>query len=178
MVSFKSTLVLGLCAVLTAANPIALDKRQGTNSIESVTCGTTKYSRKQLNEATAEGCRLYAANQQLGTSQYPHRFNNREGLVFATSGPYQEFPILSSGNYTGRAPGADRVVFNPSYQGSCVYVGAMTHTGAAERNGFLACNATNSKSSGSDGKSAASGLTVSGPVSYILPVLSLLAIAA
>lgn len=106
MVAFKSALVLALCAVFAVASPVdvseqALDKRQGTADIATVTCGTNKYSRKQVAEAAAEGCRLYAANQQIGTSQYPHTFNNRENLVFTTSGPYQEFPILTSGNYTG-----------------------------------------------------------------------------
>lgn len=37
------------------------------------------------------------------------------------------------------APGPDRIVFNPNYQGECVYVGAMTHTGAPTRNGFVEC---------------------------------------
>ncbi|KAF9876780.1 hypothetical protein CkaCkLH20_05626 [Colletotrichum karsti] len=179
MVSLKSTLVLALCAVLAAANPIALEKRQGTADINQVRCADARYSRKQIDEATAEGCRLYAANQQLGTSQYPHRFNNREGLAFTTTGPYQEFPIISSGNYTGRAPGPDRVVFDPDYRGRCVYVGAMTHTGAPSRNGFVACNETSSTSGGGggSGSSAASGVTT-GSFGVILPVLSLLALAA
>lgn len=81
---------------------LGLSAAQGTSSIESVTCGTNKYTQKQVNEAVDEACRLIATNQQLGTNRYPHRFNNREGLEFATSGPYEEFPILKSGNYTGR----------------------------------------------------------------------------
>ncbi|OLN89316.1 Guanyl-specific ribonuclease F1-like protein 2 [Colletotrichum chlorophyti] len=186
MVCLKSTLVFALCAVLAAANPIsvpgqALEKRQGTSTVGSVTCGTNKYSRKQIEEATAEGCRLYAANQQIGTSQYPHRFNNREGLVFATSGPYQEFPIIPSGNYTGRAPGPDRVVLDPSYRGSCVYVGTMTHTGAAQRNGFVECNSTTSGSgsgSSSGGTSDASSFTTSASLSVAVSILSLLAFTA
>ena len=36
-------------------------------------------------------------------------------------------------------PGADRVVFNPNLNGNCIYVGAMTHTGAEEQNGFVEC---------------------------------------
>ncbi|WYZ43994.1 hypothetical protein EsH8_VII_000430 [Colletotrichum jinshuiense] len=189
MVAFKSTLVLALCAVFAVASPVdiseqALDKRQGTADIATVTCGTNKYSRKQVAEAAAEGCRLYAANQQIGTSQYPHTFNNRENLVFTTSGPYQEFPILTSGNYTGKAPGADRVVLNPSYRGSCVYVGAMTHTGAVQRNGFVECNETKSTSSSSgssssnNGTSAASTLVGSGSLGAVVSILSLLAFAA
>ena len=36
-------------------------------------------------------------------------------------------------------PGTDRVVFNPNLNGECVYVGAMTHSGAEQRNGFVEC---------------------------------------
>ncbi|WQF87588.1 Putative guanine-specific ribonuclease N1/T1/U2, ribonuclease/ribotoxin [Colletotrichum destructivum] len=191
MVCLKPALVFALCAVSAAANPIAaLDKRQaavdvGTANIGTVTCGDNRYSKKQIEEATAEGCRLHAANQQLGSSQYPHRFNNRENLAFASSGPYQEFPIISSGNYTGRSPGPDRIVFDPDYRSGCVYVGAMTHTGASGRNGFVSCNQTKSSSSGgggggssSNGTSAASAL--SGPTSLgaAVSILSLLALAA
>lgn len=96
---FPQTAILLSLLGLSAAR---LERRQGTTSLESVTCGSNKYTQKQVDEAVGEGCRLIAANQQLGTNKYPHRFNNREGLVFATSGPYQEFPILKSGNYTGR----------------------------------------------------------------------------
>lgn len=75
----------------------------GTSSLSSVTCGSNRYSAQQILDATTEACRLYAANQQLGTNNYPHQFNNREGLIFAASGPYQEFPVIAGGAvYTGR----------------------------------------------------------------------------
>ncbi|KAF6824605.1 guanyl-specific ribonuclease N1 [Colletotrichum musicola] len=188
MVNIKSTIVLALAA-LAAANPVpaagsdaALAKRQGTSSLDAVRCADARYSRRQVEEATAEGCRLHAAKETLGNSKYPHTFNNRESLVFAASGPYQEFPIIASGNYTGRAPGADRIVFNPNYQSrGCVYVGTMTHTGAPTRNGFVLCNETTtsgSSSSDGNGTSAAVGVSASGPLAVVLPVLSFLALAA
>ncbi|KAK4247605.1 Ribonuclease/ribotoxin [Corynascus novoguineensis] len=140
MRKFISTLTLGLCAVATTANA-KLEPRQGTDSLSSVTCGSTTYSKQDVDAAVAEGCRLYAAGEQLGNSRYPHRFNNRERLTFDISGPYEEFPILANGAvYSGRAPGPDRIVFNPDYRGSCVYAGAMTHTGAPTRNGFVECD--------------------------------------
>ncbi|KAL2194051.1 Ribonuclease/ribotoxin [Corynascus similis CBS 632.67] len=140
MRNFISTLTLGLCAVATTANA-KLELRQGTDSLSSVTCGSTTYSKQDVDAAVAEGCRLYAAGEQLGNSRYPHRFNNRERLTFDISGPYEEFPILANGAvYSGRAPGPDRIVFNPDYRGSCVYAGAMTHTGAPTRNGFVECD--------------------------------------
>lgn len=73
----------------------------GTSTIANVTCGQNTYSQQQIEEATAEGCRLYEEGTQVGSRKYPHNFNNREGLVFASSGPYQEFPIIKSGVYTG-----------------------------------------------------------------------------
>ncbi|PKS05010.1 hypothetical protein jhhlp_008376 [Lomentospora prolificans] len=151
---FPQTAILLSLLGLSAAR---LERRQGTTSLESVTCGSNKYTQKQVDEAVGEGCRLIAANQQLGTNKYPHRFNNREGLVFATSGPYQEFPILKSGNYTGQSPGADRIVIDPNYQGSCVYSGAMTHTNAPSRNGFVLCTEVASSTSGEDGEDGQDG---------------------
>lgn len=99
---FVSALTLALAAATTAVVDAAhLERRQGTASLGNVTCGSNSYSKSQVDEAVAEGCRLFAAGEQVGSNKYPHRFNNREGLSFATSGPYQEFPILESGVYTG-----------------------------------------------------------------------------
>ncbi|EJT78122.1 guanyl-specific ribonuclease F1 [Gaeumannomyces tritici R3-111a-1] len=161
MVCLRSTLVLALCAISASAAPSAgqlLDKRQGTTALDTVTCGSNSYSRTQIEAATAEGCRLNAAGQTLGNNRYPHTFNNREKLVFAAGGPFQEFPILSNGqNFTGRSPGPDRVVFNPNIGGKCTYVGSMTHTGASG-NGFLLCTTKQSRSQTQSDKSAASSL--------------------
>ncbi|KAL8382329.1 hypothetical protein RB595_006219 [Gaeumannomyces hyphopodioides] len=165
MVCLRSTLVLALCAISASAAPSVgqpegqlLDKRQGTAALDTVTCGSNSYSRAKVEAATAEGCRLNAAGQTLGTNRYPHTFNNREKLVFSASGPFQEFPILSSGqNFTGRSPGPDRVVFNPNIGGKCTYVGSMTHTGASG-NGFLLCTTKQSQAQTKSDKSAASSL--------------------
>ena len=69
------------------------------------------------------------------SDNYPHRYNNYEGFDFPTSGPWYEFPILSSHKvYTGGSPGADRVIFDED--------GALdmliTHTGASGNN-FVGC---------------------------------------
>ncbi|KAK3990913.1 Ribonuclease/ribotoxin [Cladorrhinum sp. PSN332] len=148
MVTIKSAVLLA------AAYALSLTAAQGTSSISSISCGSKTYTKQQVDDATAEGCRLFASNQQIGNNKYPHRFNNFENLVFATSGPYQEFPIVSNGNYSGGSPGADRIVFNPNYQGGCVYVGSMTHTGAATNNGFVTCS---EKSAGRPGTGSGSG---------------------
>ncbi|KAK4038595.1 Ribonuclease/ribotoxin [Parachaetomium inaequale] len=168
MRSLLSTLALAFYAAAAAAN-VSLEPRQGTAALSNVTCGRASYTKQQVDAAVAEGCRLHAAGDQLGSSQYPHRFNNRESLTFAVAGPYQEFPILASGAvYSGKAPGADRVVFKANYQGSCVYVGAMTHTDAPTRNGFVECVEAASGGGGSTATtasrpvSATSSSTVSG----------------
>lgn len=90
-----------LLAIATCGATAAALATPGTSSIANVTCGPNIYSQQQIEEATAEGCRLYDAGQQIGSSKYPHTFNNRERLVFASSGPYQEFPIVKGGVYTG-----------------------------------------------------------------------------
>lgn len=46
-------------------------------------------------------------------SDYPHQYNDYEGFDFPVSGPWYEYPILSSFQvYTGGSPGADRIIFN------------------------------------------------------------------
>lgn len=52
------------------------------------------------------------AGTQVGSNDYPHLFNNREGFTFNTGcrAPYYEFPVVRGGVYTGGDPGCDRVV--------------------------------------------------------------------
>ncbi|KXS98792.1 hypothetical protein AC578_2036 [Pseudocercospora eumusae] len=111
----------------------ALDKRQS-----ATTCGSYSYSANRVRAAVNQGYNYYSDNEQVGKNNYPHAFNNYEGFGFDVSGPYQEFPILQSGNvYTGGSPGPDRVVFNTNGQ----YAGAVTHTGASGNN-FVGCSDT------------------------------------
>lgn len=97
-----SILTLALYSAVAGAAATSLERRQGTDSLSGVTCGSTRYTKEEIDDAVDAACRLHAAGEQLGTNNYPHRFNNREGLTFAISGPYQEFPILASGDvYSG-----------------------------------------------------------------------------
>jgi len=41
------------------------------------------------------------SGEQVGSNDYPHRYNNYEGFDFRVSGPWQEFPITRNGVYTG-----------------------------------------------------------------------------
>lgn len=59
------------------------------------------YSASQVNAAVNQACNYYENGQQVGSNDYPHKYNNYEGFDFQASGPWQEFPILKSGVYTG-----------------------------------------------------------------------------
>lgn len=101
MVSLKFLASTTLVAV-AAASPFGLFKRQGDGGNgTSVTCGDNTYTSEDLEGATSEGCTLHHAGETVGNNDYPHTFNNREGLPLEGDGPYQEFPILTDGIYDG-----------------------------------------------------------------------------
>jgi hypothetical protein len=135
-----------------------------------VQCGSTCYTSSQVSAARSAGYNYYRQDDQAGSSNYPHQYNNYEGRAlidewefnianfrtlgfdFLVSGPYQEFPLRTSGAYTGGktahkdmhveqhteisgSPGADRVIFNTQGQRA----GEITHTGASGNN-FVACS--------------------------------------
>ncbi|KAG4223676.1 hypothetical protein PC116_g27859 [Phytophthora cactorum] len=99
------------------------------------TCGKVCYWQEDIDEAVEQGYSLHEAGKTVGSNDYPHQFNNREGFDFPGQAPYYEFPILNSFDpYDGGSPGADRVVFNEAGD----YQGAITHTGAGGNN-FVEC---------------------------------------
>jgi hypothetical protein len=59
------------------------------------------YSASQVSAAVNQGCKYSKAGTQVGSGDYPHRYNNYEGFDFRVTGPWQEFPISRSGVYTG-----------------------------------------------------------------------------
>lgn len=67
-----------------------LQKRQGP-----ITCANDPFVTVDINKASAKGCELFQAGEQIGKNDYPHRFNNREGFDFLVEGPYQEYPIMA-----------------------------------------------------------------------------------
>lgn len=96
MPSLASLTPLLLFITSALALPADLEKRAGA------TCGSVVYSAAAVNAASQKACSYYKSGTQVGSNDYPHTFNNNEGFSFAVSGPYQEFPILSSGAlYTG-----------------------------------------------------------------------------
>ncbi|KAI1454370.1 Ribonuclease/ribotoxin [Annulohypoxylon moriforme] len=125
--------LLPLVAFITsvAAAPLVAER----DALAATTCGSTYYTATQVNQAAQKACSYYSSGDAPGG--YPHTYNNYEGFSFAVSGPYLEFPMLSSGVYTGGSPGADRVVINTS----CKLAGEITHTGASGNN-FVGCSGT------------------------------------
>lgn len=91
-----ATVLLTLTAAVSAA-PGKLHRRY-----EEATCGTKYYSASQVAAAADAACEHFQDGTQAGSSSYPHRYNNYEGFDFkGYSGPFQEFPIISGGVYTG-----------------------------------------------------------------------------
>lgn len=76
------------------------------------------------------------AKARSGRSNYPHQYHNYEGFSFPSScgSTYYEYPLKTSGVYTGGSPGADRVI----YGNTGAFCGCLTHTGASGNN-FLEC---------------------------------------
>ena len=90
-----SVAFLAVFAVAVQAAPFAeIEKR-------STTCGSTFYSTAQINAAANAACNHYNAGTTAGGSTYPHRYNNYEGFNFASGGPWQTFPLRTSGTYNG-----------------------------------------------------------------------------
>ncbi|KAI1313174.1 Ribonuclease/ribotoxin [Xylaria venustula] len=132
MQAFTSLLALVAIVTPALAGPL-LEERAAT------TCGSTYYTATQVNQAAQKAYSDYKAGSPVlkAPSGYPHTYNNYEGFSFPVAGPYLEFPLLSSGVFTGGSPGADRVIINTSAK----LAGAITHTGASG-NDFVGCSGT------------------------------------
>jgi len=139
---FLATLAL-LIAPLTLALPTTLVTETAVAVEEAavearacyVQCGSTCYTSAQASTARSAGFKYYQQGDEAGSTTYPHTYNNYEGFDFLVAGPYQEFPLKTSGAFTGGSPGADRVIFNTAGQRA----GEITHTGASGNN-FVACS--------------------------------------
>ena len=97
---FAAPLALALPTSVSTSAPVedaALDARQSCY----VRCGSTCYTSAQVTAARNSGYNYYRQGSQAGSSTYPHTYNNYEGFDFLVSGPYQEFPLRTSGAYTG-----------------------------------------------------------------------------
>lgn len=66
-----------------------------------VICGSNCYSSSQVTAARHSGYNYVKQGGTAGGGSYPHVYNNYEGFDFLVSGTYYEFPLLTSGSYTG-----------------------------------------------------------------------------
>ncbi|WOO84098.1 Guanyl-specific ribonuclease N1 [Vanrija pseudolonga] len=123
-------LLLAAFASVALAAPAALTERDACVA----RCSTKCYWQSDIDDAVNAGYGHLQDGSLAGN--YPHQYNDFEGFSFPTSGPYYEFPILSTFKvYTGGAPGADRVIFDADGNFDSV----ITHTGASGNN-FVACS--------------------------------------
>jgi hypothetical protein len=101
---FLSSILL-LLTPLALALPTTISTEAVEGEIEArqcyVQCGSTCYTSSQVSAARSAGYNYYRQNDQAGSSTYPHTYNNYEGFDFLVKGPYQEFPLRTSGAYTG-----------------------------------------------------------------------------
>jgi NADH:ubiquinone oxidoreductase subunit K len=104
--------------------------------IELTTSLGTSYSQSNINDAATAALNYYAQGQTVGDDSYPHQYNDYEGFSFSCSAPYLEFPIQTSGTYSGGSPGADRVVIGSisSDDSSAQYCAVITHDGQSGNN--------------------------------------------
>lgn len=75
----------------------ALETRQSCY----VKCGSTCYTSAQVSSARSAAYNYVKQGSTAGSSTYPHKYNNYEGFDFLVSGTYYEFPLKTSGVYTG-----------------------------------------------------------------------------
>lgn len=66
-----------------------------------ITCGSTCYTSAQVSAARTAAAKYVKAGTVAGSSTYPHKYNNYEGFDFLVGGTYYEFPLKTSGVYTG-----------------------------------------------------------------------------
>jgi len=97
-----TALLAGAAAVASTALPADASAHHLEARANGATCGTVSYSASAITAASDRACKYY--KDKTPANDYPHTFNNREGFVFATSGPYIEFPIMKTGVlYSGGA---------------------------------------------------------------------------
>ena len=76
----RFSILSALCFAATALSaPVQLEERQS-----STTCGSYYYSASQVQAAVARGYQYYRNDQQVGSGDYPHTYNNYEVSRYET----------------------------------------------------------------------------------------------
>ena len=100
LLSLIAPVALALPTSVVTEAPIedaALETRQSCY----VKCGSTCYTSAQVSSARSAAYNYVKQGSTAGSSTYPHKYNNYEGFSFLVSGTYYEFPLKTSGVYTG-----------------------------------------------------------------------------
>ncbi|KAH0610439.1 uncharacterized protein H6S33_011966 [Morchella sextelata] len=112
-----------LIALTLAASAIAQDVSGSTGA----SCSGTSFTVSKIDAAGELALDHLNAGTQVGSNNYPHQFNNREGFKFnaGCNAPFYEFPVLKNGLYSGGSPGADRVVIGSWDGTNAVFCGEL-----------------------------------------------------
>ncbi|CEJ80664.1 hypothetical protein VHEMI00834 [[Torrubiella] hemipterigena] len=138
---FTISALLSLVAVASAASGDV-----------SGSCASNSYSASQVSQAASAACDLNKSGKTVGNNNYPHQYKNFEKIDFDAPGPWYEFPIKNNGIFDGNSgPGPDRVIINDK----CAVAGLITHTGASNQNGFVACKVSGGDKPSSSASSSA-----------------------
>lgn len=102
---FLSAVLLLLAPISLALPTTLVNTSPLENALEAraclTTCGSTCYTSAQVTAARNAGANYVSNGGTAGGTTYPHVYNNYEGFDFLVTGPYYEFPIKSSGVFTG-----------------------------------------------------------------------------
>jgi hypothetical protein len=102
---FLSAVLLLLTPISLALPTTIISTSPLENSIDAraclTTCGSTCYTAAQVAAASSAGHDYVTEGGTAGGTTYPHVYNNYEDFDFLVAGPYYEFPIKSSGTFTG-----------------------------------------------------------------------------
>lgn len=66
-------------ALLFAVSALAAPTSELVERQSATTCGSTRYSSGQVSAAVNQGYNYYSNDQQVGSNNYPHTYNNYEG---------------------------------------------------------------------------------------------------
>jgi len=109
--------------------------------ITGVDCDGYTFTPAQVTAAASAALSHLNAGTQVGSGNYPHQYNNREGFTFNSGckAPYYESPIFRDHVFTGGDPGPDRVVVGSWDGTNAAFCDGITHYGASGNN-FLQCD--------------------------------------
>ncbi|KAF8470782.1 guanyl-specific ribonuclease Pb1 [Kalaharituber pfeilii] len=129
-----------VCLVVTTIFA-SLAVAQTVSGVTAAQCNGYYISASAIQAAANTALAHLNAGTDVGSNNYPHRYNNYEGFAFNSgcNAPYYEFPVFRNYIYTGGDPGLDRVVVGSWDGTNARYCDAITHSGASG-NSFRLCS--------------------------------------